>query len=137
MGQKPNSNNEEGEESSEIFDPQCEAKIEAKRGEFLAALHTQKPRLANALGAMTISGHTIRATVMTEMVRDELMRNSKELNTLLREVCGIEGGVVLDIDVAKNDVVLKPIKAEDKLRHMIEQNAEITTLIQALDLDLV
>ena len=137
MGQKPNSNNEEGEESSEIFDPQCEAKIEAKRGEFLAALHTQKPRLANALGAMTISGHTIRATVMTEMVRDELMRNSKELNTLLREVCGIEGGVVLDIDVAKNDVVLKPIKAEDKLRHMIKQNAEITTLIQALDLDLV
>ncbi|MBQ1964740.1 MAG: DNA polymerase III subunit gamma/tau, partial [Tidjanibacter sp.] len=137
MGQKPGADSEEGEDKNEIFDPQCEAKINAKRGEFLSALNLQKPRLANALGSMVVSDHTIRATVMTEMVREELLRNSKELNTLLREVCGIEGSVVFDIEVAKSNAVLKPVKAEEKLRFLVERNGEVTNLIQSLDLDLV
>ena len=137
MGQKPGADSEEGEEKNEIFDPQCEAKINAKRGEFLSALNIQKPRLANALGSMVVSDHTIRATVMTEMVREELLRNSKELNTLLREVCGIEGSVVFDIEVVKSNTVLKPVKAEEKLRFLVERNSEVTNLIQSLDLDLV
>ena len=137
MGQKPGADSEEGEDKNEIFDPQCEAKINAKRSEFLSALNIQKPRLANALGSMVVSDHTIRATVMTEMVREELLRNSKELNTLLREVCGIEGSVVFDIEVVKSNAVLKPVKAEEKLRFLVERNGEVTNLIQSLDLDLV
>ena len=137
MGQKPGADSEEGEDKNEIFDPQCEAKINAKRSEFLSALNIQKPRLANALGSMVVSDHTIRATVMTEMVREELLRNSKELNTLLREVCGIEGSVVFDIEVVKSNTVLKPVKAEEKLRFLVERNSEVTNLIQSLDLDLV
>ena len=137
MGQKPGADSEVGEEKNEIFDPQCEAKINAKRSEFLSALNIQKPRLANALGSMVVSDHTIRATVMTEMVREELLRNSKELNTLLREVCGIEGSVVFDIEVVKSNAMLKPVKAEERLRFLVERNGEVTNLIQSLDLDLV
>jgi len=134
MGQKPTSDDDENPQNEE-FKPESGAKVEAKREAFLAELYNLNPRLANALRSMTIEGFTIRACVMTEMVRDELLRNRGEINNILREVCGIEGSMAFEIEVARSRDA-KPVKAEDKLRFLVGRNPEVTNLIQALDLDL-
>lgn len=134
MGQKPTSDDDENPQNEE-FKPESGAKVEAKREAFLAELYNLNPRLANALRSMIIEGYTIRACVMTEMVRDELLRNRGEINNILREVCGIEGSMAFEIEVARSRDA-KPVKAEDKLRFLIGRNPEVTNLIQALDLDL-
>ena len=134
MGQKPSSDDDENPQNEE-FKPESGAKVEAKREAFLTELYNLNPRLANALRSMTIEGYTIRACVMTEMVRDELLRNRGEINNILREVCGIEGSMAFEIEVARSRDA-KPVKAEDKLRFLVGRNPEVTNLIQALDLDL-
>ncbi len=134
MGQKPTSDDDENPQNEE-FKPESGPKVEAKREAFLAELYNLNPRLANALRSMTIEGYTIRACVMTEMVRDELLRNRGEINEILRNACGIEGSMAFEIEVARSRDA-KPVKAEDKLRFLVGRNPEVTNLIQALDLDL-
>ena len=118
------------------YDPNTESKIAAGMEEFMSELATQFPRLSYALKGMKVSGHTISATVMTDMLREDILRHSPEITTILQHTCGIEGGIVLNIDVTKEKATALPIKTEDKVKYLTKENPELLNLIKELDLNI-
>ena len=118
------------------YDPETESKITAGREEFMSKLAAQFPRLSYALKGMKVSGHTISATVMTDMLREDILRHSPEITTILQRTCGIEGGIVLNIDVTKEKASALPIKTEDKVKFLTKENPELLNLIKELDLNI-
>ena len=118
------------------YDPNTESKIAAGMEEFMSELATQFPRLSYALKGMKVSGHTISATVMTDMLREDILRHSPEITTILQHTCGIEGGIVLNIDVTKEKASALPIKTEDKVKYLTKENPELLNLIKELDLNI-
>lgn len=102
----------------------------------MSELATQFPRLSYALKGMKLSGHTISATVMTDMLREDILRHSPEITTILQHTCGIEGGIVLNIDVTKEKASALPIKTEDKVKYLTKENPELLNLIKELDLNI-
>ena len=118
------------------YDPETESKITAGREEFMSELAAQFPRLSYALKGMKVSGHTISATVMTDMLREDILRHSPEITTVLQRTCGIEGGIVLNIDVTKEKASALPIKTEDKVKFLTKENPELLNLIKELDLNI-
>ena len=118
------------------YDPNTESKIAAGMEDFMSELATQFPRLSYALKGMKVSGHTISATVMTDMLREDILRHSPEITTILQHTCGIEGGIVLNIDVTKEKASALPIKTEDKVKYLTKENPELLNLIKELDLNI-
>lgn len=127
--------NDEEEASTTHHDPRSQEKILAHREEFLTELERQSPRMAYALKDMVVSGHTISTTVVTEMVKEELLRGRGEINTLLERICGLDGVVELDVVVSKSEANNRPVRSEDKFKFLSERNEELGTLIKELDMD--
>lgn len=127
-----------GEEEPTIthYDPNTESKITAGMEAFMDELAAQFPRLSYALKGMKVSGHTISATVMTDMLREDILRHSPEITTILQHTCGIEGGIVLNIDITKEKATTTPIKSEDKVMFLTKENPELINLIKELDLNI-
>ena len=118
------------------YDPDTESKIAAHREEFISELATEFPRLSYALKSMRVSGHTISAVVMTDLLREDILRHSPEITTILQRTCGVDGGIVLDIAVTKEKGVALPVKSEDKVKFLTKENPELLNLIKELDLDI-
>lgn len=51
---------------------------------------------------MEVTGNTIRATVSTDLLRDDIIQHQKELISLLRDISGLDGTVVFDIEVKED-----------------------------------
>lgn len=126
----------EDEPTITYYDPNTESKIAAGIEDFMSELAAQFPRLSYALKGMKVSGHTISATVMTDMLREDILRHSPEITTILQRTCGIEGGIVLNIDVTKEKASALPIKTEDKVKYLTKENPELLNLIKELDLNI-
>jgi hypothetical protein len=67
-------------------------------------------------------------------LREDILRHSPEITTVLQRTCGIEGGIVLNIDVTKEKASALPIKTEDKVKFLTKENPELLNLIKELDL---
>ena len=126
----------EDEPTITYYAPETESKITAGIEDFMSELAAQFPRLSYALKGMRVSGHTISATVMTDMLREDILRHSPEITTILQRTCGIEGGIVLNIDVTKEKASALPIKTEDKVKYLTKENPELLNLIKELDLNI-
>ena len=129
-------NADEEENTIVHYDPDTESKIAAHREEFISELATEFPRLSYALKSMRVSGHTISAVVMTDLLREDILRHSPEITTILQRTCGVDGGIVLDIAVTKEKGVALPVKSEDKVKFLTKENPELLNLIKELDLDI-
>ena len=127
---------DEEENTIVLYDPDTESKIAAHREEFISELAAEFPRLSYALKSMRVSGHTISAVVMTDLLREDILRHSPEITTILQRTCGVDGGIVLDIAVTKEKGVALPVKSEDKVKFLTKENPELLNLIKELDLDI-
>ena len=125
----------EEEEKTIYYDPQSGAKITKYWGEFMEKLMKEHPRLGHALKDTKVSGHTLSLAVPTDIIRDEVLRNQPELTALLQECCGIEGSIVLNVEVKAQEDNSLPHRTIDKVRYLTEKNAELNILIQDLGLD--
>ncbi len=125
----------EDEEKSIYYDPQSGAKITKHWGEFMERLMKEHPRLGHALKETKVSGHTLSLAVPTDIIRDEVLRNQPEITALLQECCGIEGSIVLNVEVKAQEDNTLPHRTVDKVRYLTEKNPELSTLIQDLGLD--
>lgn len=123
------------EEKAIYYDPQSGAKITKHWGEFMEKLMKEHPRLGHALKDTKVSGHTLSLTVPTDIIRDEVLRNQPELTALLQECCGIEGSIVLNVEIRAQEDNSLPHRTIDKVRYLTEKNPELNTLIQDLGLD--
>ena len=127
---------EDDEPAITYYDPETEIKISANREEFLSELAGEFPRISYALKGMKVVGHTISAVVMTDLLREDILRHSPEITTILQRTCNIDGGIVLDIAVTKDQGVVLPTKSEDKVKFLAKENPELLSLIKELDLNI-
>jgi hypothetical protein len=127
---------DEEEEKAVYFDPQTGQKINNHWGEFMERLTKEHPRLGNAMKDTKVSGHTLSMAVSTEIIRDEILRNQPEITALLAECCGVEGSIILDVEVKMEQDNTLPHRTIDKLHFLVEKNPELNNLIQDLGLDL-
>lgn len=84
---------------------------------------------------MAFEGHTIRISVATSVLREEILRNKTELLMRIAETVGINGMLELDVAVNEQIKASKPIKLEDRVKYMTEKNPLLTELRRALDLE--
>lgn len=124
------------EEQATYYDPQTQQKINKDWAVFIERLTKEHPRLGNAMQDTKVSGHTLSLSVPTEIIRDDLMRNQPEITELLAECCGVNGSIILDIEVKVTEDNTLPHRTIDKVRFLTDKNPELNTLIQDLGLDI-
>ncbi len=120
----------------QAVDPDSQQKITAAKETFIAELGRRRPRFATAFANMEVTGNTIRATVSTDLLRDDIIQHQKELISLLRDISGLDGTVVFDIEVKEDQSAVRPVKPEDKLAHLRSKNAALDELRRELELEL-
>ncbi len=137
LGTAKSEQHPEGEHVEEIqtIDPHCEEKINAARDRFLEALGQSRPRIATALSSMSVKGNHLIATVGTQLIYEEIMRNRSAIAGMLTEIAGIEGVVEFDITVNERKEKSRPITREERYAHLVSLNPEMPEFIKALELE--
>ena len=118
-----------------VYDPASTEKLEQGREKILTLIQQQRPRFVAAFEKMAFEGHTIRISVATSVLREEILRNKTELLMRIAETVGINGMLELDVAVNEQIKASKPIKLEDRVKYMTEKNPLLTELRRALDLE--
>lgn len=118
-----------------VIDPASDKKLETTRILILSFVQEQRPRFVAAFERMSFHGHVIRLAVPSSALREEILRNKTELLLRIAEISGISG--MLELDVTVNDEIraARPIKLEDRVKHMTEKNPLLAELRRALDLE--
>ncbi len=140
VGDEPADEPETGESPDEpeplpASDPDAQEKLERSRERILALIQRHRPRFVAAFELMAFSGNTISVTVPTTELRDEILRSKTAMLMRIAELAGVEGPIELDIVVNEQAVAVRPIKLEDRMKHMTEKNPLLTELRKALDLE--
>ena len=129
--------NDEAEAEPEVVevDPACEQKLERAREGILNLLRTKRPRFVPAFELMTVRGNTISVSVPTTELREEILRSKTGMLMRIAELAGISGVIELEVIVNEEIKAARPIKLEDRVKHMTEKNPLIAELRKALDLE--
>ncbi|CVI71655.1 DNA polymerase III subunit gamma/tau [Alistipes sp. CHKCI003] len=142
VGDEPAEEPETGETPDEAeqllpdADPAAQEKLERARERILALIQRHRPRFVAAFELMEFSGNTIAVTVPTNELRDEILRSKTAMLMRIAELAGIEGPLELAIAVNERVQAVRPIKLEDRVKHMTEKNPLLAELRKALDLEL-
>ncbi len=127
--------NTESEQPATPIDPAAQEKIERHRDKFVEKLTRESPRIGVVYETMEVGGNRVSVRVASRDLSDEVLRRRTETLQLLAAVAGVHGPIELDVVVDETIRPAKPIRLEDKLRHLTEQNPELETLRKALDLE--
>ena len=142
VGDEPAEEPETGETPDEAeqllpdADPAAQEKLERARERILALIQRHRPRFVAAFELMEFSGNTIAVTVPTNELRDEILRSKTAMLMRIAELAGIEGPLELAIAVNERVQAVRPIKLEDRVKHMTEKNPLLAELRKALDLEI-
>lgn len=117
-------------------DPECEQKIMAVRDSFIEELSRNRPRFATAFSRMMVKENKISITVSTDLLKDDIVQNQREVISLLRELSGVDCNILLDVTVMEDKGAVRPIKPEDKLAHLRSKNNALDELRRELGLEL-
>lgn len=117
------------------IDPASGQKLESGRAAILAYIGQERPRLYAFFEQLRIEGHTLRLSVPSEALREEILRNKLEMLTRIAAIAGVEGALELAVEVDEQIRAARPIKLEDRLRHMNERNPLLAELRRELDLE--
>ena len=128
---------DETQEAAAIhYDPYSQQKILRNWEGFMERLMMEHPRLGYALKQTQVTGHTLSMAVKTDILRDEVLRHQPEITLLLQECCQLDGSIVLNVSIDNSEDNSLPVRAIDKVHYLVEQNGELGTLIQELELDM-
>lgn len=95
-----------------------------------------RPRLATAFSRVSVKLNRIGLTVPNENLQEEVERNMLDLKRDLMELSGVRCAIEFEITVEADNSFDKPVKADDKLKFLTEQNAHLTAFRKALNLDI-
>ena len=134
-----NSEQEEEEHASVkeaiLYDPQSESKLKAHRNEVITAILEERPRFVVAFEKMEINGHTIQLEVPSQTLYEEIMRSKTEILLTAVRTANISGALELSIKVNEQVHIARPIKLEDRIKHMTEKNPQLMELKKILDME--
>ncbi|MEG2613839.1 MAG: DNA polymerase III subunit gamma/tau [Alistipes sp.] len=131
--------NDECESSDETeetnYDPETQQKLETARAQILQLIQEKRPRFVAVFESMIFSDTAICVSVPTTELRDEILRNKTAMLLRIVELANIHGLLRLEITVNEQIRATRPIKLEDRVRHMTEKNPLLIELRKALDLE--
>ncbi len=99
-------------------------------------LADDRPRLAAALQTVNVRGNKVIFTVVTDMLQEEIDRNTIDLKRRLSELSGLGGAIEFETVIEEDTSFMKPIRPEDKLAYLGEQNPHLAQFRKSLDLDI-
>ena len=117
-------------------DPESEQKLTAKRDEIVEMLGREYPMLKSVVEGLRFEGNKMVLEVPTDSLREELRHTRSEILESVSLVAEINGVLDLEVILKEVEVKLRPVKLEDRLRHIESKTGEVFhTLCKALDLD--
>ncbi len=116
-------------------DPRSEEKLAAAKDEIVKRTCELRPRFIVAFEKIAFDGNRIKLTVPTQALKDELNMARTEILDTIASVAGVEGALELDIEVREVRMHLRPVRLEDRLRHIESRTPMFEDLKKALDLD--
>ncbi len=116
-------------------DPQCGRKLEQARPQILQLMRERRPRFVPAFEQMTVRDHVLAVSVPTPELRDEMLRNKTAMLRRIAELAGTAGPLDLEVTVNEEIRAARPIKLEDRVKHMTARNPLLADLRRALDLE--
>lgn len=117
-------------------DPESEQKLTAKRDEIVEMLGHEYPMLKSVVEGLRFEGNKMVLEVPTDSLREELRHTRSEILESVSLVAEINGVLDLEVILKEVEVKLRPVKLEDRLRHIESKSGEVFhTLCKALDLD--
>ena len=117
------------------YDPATELKVTTHREAVIAAILEERPRFVVAFEKMKVKDHTILLEVPSQTLYEEIMRSKTEILLQIVRTAGIEGSLEMEIKVNEEIKVARPIKLEDRIRHMNEKNPHLAELKRVLDME--
>ncbi len=123
------------EEAVSPVDPEAEEKIERHREKFLEKLTRERPRIGVAFETMEVAGNRLTVRVASKTLHDEILRFRTETLHLLAAVAGVNGPIELDVIIDETVKPTRPIRLEDKVKHLAALNPEFNNLRKTLDLE--
>ncbi len=126
---------EEKKVTQTSFDPQSEQKIAERRSAVIEAILRERPRFVVAFENMTVDAHTITVEVPSQTLYEEIMRSKTEVLLIIARTAGITGSLELEVKVNEQIKVARPIKLEDRIKHMTEKNPLVLELKKELDME--
>ena len=128
------------EKSAEIavelkVDPASEEKLTRSRDNILRDIVERRPRFIVAFETMRFEGNVIHLTVPSEALKEEIMHSSSEMLLRIAGIAGVAGTLELDIVVRSDNRRMRPIRLEDRIKHMENKNPLYAELKKALDLE--
>ena len=117
------------------YDPATELKVNTHREAVIAAILEERPRFVVAFEKMKVKDHTILLEVPSQTLYEEIMRSKTEILLQIVRTAGIEGSLEMEIKVNEEIKVARPIKLEDRIRHMNEKNPHLAELKRVLDME--
>ena len=134
--QSTEQNQEETKPKEQIhYDPATELKVTTHREAVIAAILEERPRFVVAFEKMKVKDHTILLEVPSHTLYEEIMRSKTEILLQIVRTAGIEGSLEMEIKVNEEIKVARPIKLEDRIRHMNEKNPHLAELKRVLDME--
>ncbi len=126
---------EKQETQSVAIDPNSESKLEAVRTKIIEFVGQFRPRFRAAFETMEILGNKMKIYVPTSELNEEILRAKSTILLKAVEMGQINGIVELEIAINEKKTVVRPIKLEDRVAHMIKVNPLVTNLKEAFDLE--
>lgn len=116
-------------------DPASEEKLTRSRDDILHDIVERRPRFIVAFETMRFEGNAIHLSVPSEALKEEIMHSSSEMLLRIAGIAGVDGTLELDIAVSADNRKMRPIRLEDRIKHMENKNPLYAELKKALDLE--
>ena len=130
------SNPTDGESKAAIvIDPESEAKMKAVKTKIVAMMCSGRPRFVSAFEVIDFEGNTVKLSVPSEALKDELISERVWILKDIAELAGVKGSLDMKIEIKEMDFKLKPIKLEDRVAHIRKVAPEFDYMQKAFDMD--
>ena len=123
------------QQEPQAFDARSEQKILKRRAAVLEAILCERPRFVVAFEKMKVVGHTITVEVPSQTLYEEIMRSKTEVLLAIARTAGVNGSLELEVKVNEQIKAARPIKLEDRIKHMTEKNPAVLELKRLLDME--
>ena len=116
-------------------DEHSEEKLVAARAAIIERMSELRPRFRTAFETVAFAGNTIRLAVPSQGLKEELHLSRAEILDTIADIAKIDGALDLDIEVREVAVKMRPVRLEDRLRHIESRTPKFEELKKALDLE--
>ena len=116
-------------------DEHSEEKLAAARAAIIERMSELRPRFRTAFETVVFAGNTIRLTVPSQGLKEEVHLSRTEILDTIADIAKIDGALDLDIEVREVAVKMRPVRLEDRMRHIESRTPKFEELKKALDLE--